>query len=123
MFHVLYLELYVQQEDNDEISKLSLSELMNRTEEYEVKEILDKQQKKDELWYKIRWKSYSSKYNQWIQKKDMKNAQELQQQFDIEIQTRKRSWKQFNKWWLQVNKMLTKQYWDITLLSVRAAQI
>ena len=54
VFHVLYLELYVWWKDNSEISKLSLSELMNETEEYEVKKILDKQQRKDELWYKIK---------------------------------------------------------------------
>ena len=64
MFHVLYLEPYVQWEDNNKISELSLSELINETEEYKVKEILNKQQRKDKLWYKIRWKSYSLKYNQ-----------------------------------------------------------
>ena len=74
VFYVLYLELYVWQKDNSEILELSLSEFMNETEEYKMKEILDKQQRKGELWYKIRWKSYSLKYNQWIQKKDMKNA-------------------------------------------------
>ena len=100
VFYVLYLELYVWWKDNNEISKLSLPELMNETEEYEVKKILDKQQRKDELWYKIRWKSYSLKYDQWIQKKNMKNVQELWQQFDMKTQTRKRSWKQSDRWWL-----------------------
>ena len=83
VFYVLYLKLYVWWKDDSKISKLSLSEFMNETEEYKVKEILNKQQKKDELWYKIRWKNYSLKYNQWIQKRDMKNAQELWQQFDM----------------------------------------
>ena len=63
VFHVLYLKLYIWWENNSKISKLLLSEFMNETEEYKVKKILNKQQKKDELWYKIRWKSYSSKYN------------------------------------------------------------
>jgi len=45
--------------------------LINEKEEYKVEEILEKQCRKGELWYKVKWINYSSKYDQWIFKQDL----------------------------------------------------
>ncbi len=38
--------------------------LINKKEEYKVEEILRKQHRKGELWYKVKWIDYSSEYDQ-----------------------------------------------------------
>jgi len=43
---------------------LSSLKLINEKEEYEVEEILEKQRRKGELWYKIKLIDYSSEYDQ-----------------------------------------------------------
>jgi len=42
---------------------LSSFELIHDDEKYEIEEIIEKQQHKSDLWYKIRWKNYSFKYD------------------------------------------------------------
>ncbi len=48
-FHVSYLKLYRHKENNSETSYFLTSELIDEKEEYEVKEILEKQHQKSEL--------------------------------------------------------------------------
>ena len=77
VFHVSYLKLYSQHLNNETVSELPPSDLINETEKYEVEEILEQQKKKGELWYKIQWKDYSSEYDQWVKKQDMAEMQDL----------------------------------------------
>ena len=49
----LTLELYSQHLNNETVSELSFSDLINETEKYEIEEILKQQKKKEKLWYKI----------------------------------------------------------------------
>ena len=67
------------------------SELINKKKEYEVEEILEKQHRKGELWYKVKWIDYSSKYDQWILKQDLDDASELCEVYDVRI--KKRHWR------------------------------
>jgi len=49
VFHVSYLKSYNQRLNDQTTLKLLSSELINKSKEYEVEEILEKQRKKDEL--------------------------------------------------------------------------
>ena len=68
--------------------KLPSSELINESEEYEVEEILEKQHRKGELWYKVRWTDYPSEYNQWISEQDLNDASELHEAYDVKVKKR-----------------------------------
>jgi len=74
VFHVFYLKSYNWHQDNDTVLKLSSSELTEQKEKYEVKKILKRWIRKEELWYKVSWKGYSSEYNQWIFEENMSSA-------------------------------------------------
>ena len=63
IFHVSYLKSYSWHLNNETVSELSSSDLINETEKYEVEKILRQQKKKEKLWYKIWWKNYSSEYD------------------------------------------------------------
>ena len=54
MFHVSLLKLNVCKEDDNETFKLFLSDLINDTKEYEMKEILNRKKYKDEVKYLIK---------------------------------------------------------------------
>ena len=56
VFHVSLLESDVRREDDNETSELFLSDLIDDTEEYEVKEILDRKKYRGEVRYLIKWK-------------------------------------------------------------------
>ena len=53
VFHVSYLKLYSQHLNNETVPELSSSDLIDKTEKYEIEEILKWQKKKEKLWYKI----------------------------------------------------------------------
>ena len=57
VFYVFYLKLYQHRQDNDSVLILQSSELIDDTEKYEVEKIQDKKKTKEEVWYKIKWKS------------------------------------------------------------------
>ena len=90
VFHVSYLELYSQHLNNETVSELSSPDLIDETEKYEVEEILRQQKNKEELWYKIWWKSYLSEYNQWVKKQDMAGMQDLWQCYEMNAPIQKR---------------------------------
>ena len=77
VFHVSYLELYSWCLNNETVLELSPPDLIDKTEKYEIEEILRWQKKKGKLWYKIQWKGYSSEYDQWVKKQDMTKIQDL----------------------------------------------
>jgi len=66
------------------------SELIDEKEEYEVKEILKKWCWKNELWYKIKWKIYSTEYDQWVLKHDISDVQDLQKQYNEQVKKKDR---------------------------------
>ena len=56
------------------MSELSSSKLIEQKEKYEIEKILKKWIRKEELWYKVNWKDYSSKYNQWVFEENMNDT-------------------------------------------------
>ena len=90
VFYVSYLELYSQYLNDETVSELSFPDLIDETEKYEVEEILRQQKKKEKLWYKIWWKNYLSKYNQWIKKQDKAGVQDLWQHYEMNVLIQKR---------------------------------
>jgi hypothetical protein len=76
VFHVFYLKSYKRRDDDNIISEYSSSELLDDDEINEVEEILQKKISKRIIYYLIKWKNWSEKYNEWIAKKDM-NALDL----------------------------------------------
>jgi hypothetical protein len=81
VFHVFYLKSYKRRENDNIISKYLSSELLDDDEINEIKKILQKKINKKIIYYLIKWKNWSKKYNEWITKKDM-NALDLLQEFD-----------------------------------------
>ena len=91
VFHVFYLKLYQCRWDDDSASVLQSLKLIDDTEKYEVEEIQDKKKTKEEVWYKIKWKSWSAEYNQWVWEEDMKRVQKLHSIFNAKVQQQKHS--------------------------------
>jgi len=96
VFYVFYLELYNQQNNNSITSILSSLKLIDNNEKYEIKKIIKKQWHKNDLWYKIKWKSYFSEYDQWISKHNMSEMQDLQKQYNEWVKRKNRKWFKIN---------------------------
>ena len=81
VFHVSLLEPYKSRGGKRE-THMPENITINEHDEYEIEEILDRKNTKDELWYKVKWLKWSQKYNQWIIYKNLKNASELWDVYD-----------------------------------------
>ncbi len=92
VFHVSYLKLYNWRLDDEITQVLPPSKLINEKEEYEIEEILEKQHRKGELWYKVRWIDYSSEYNQWISEQDLDDTSELCKMYNVRVKKRHQRW-------------------------------
>jgi hypothetical protein len=89
VFHVFYLKSYKRRKNDNIISKYSSSELLDDDEINEVEEILQKKINKRIIYYLIKWKNWSEKYNEWVTKKNM-NAFDLLQKFDEQTKKRRK---------------------------------
>jgi hypothetical protein len=76
VFHVFYLKSYKRRKDDSIISKYLSSELLDDGKVSEVKKILQKKISKRIIYYLIKWKDWSEKYNEWVAEKNM-NAFDL----------------------------------------------
>ncbi len=88
VFHVSYLKLYNWRLDDEITQVLPPLKLINEKEEYKIEKILKKQCRKDELWYKVKWIGYSSKYDQWISEQDLDDTSELCEMYDVRVKKR-----------------------------------
>jgi len=95
VFHVSYLKFYNQHLDDEITQMLPPLKLINEKEEYEVEKILEKQRRKDKLWYKIKWIGYPSEYNQWIPEQDLDDASELHEAYNVRVKKRGKR----ESWW------------------------
>jgi hypothetical protein len=89
VFHVFYLKLYKRRKDDNIISEYFSSELLDDDEVSEVKKILQKKISKKIIYYLIKWKNWSEKYNEWVAEKNM-NALDLLQEFDERTKRRRK---------------------------------
>jgi hypothetical protein len=89
VFHVFYLKSYKRRKDDNIISKYFSSEFLDDDEVNEVEEILQKKISKKIIYYLIKWKSWSKKYNEWVTEKNM-NAFDLLQKFDEQTKKRRK---------------------------------
>ena len=55
---------------------------LENDEEQEIKEVKDKATIKGTTHYLVKWGGWLTKYNQWIPKEDISNAQEAIQQYE-----------------------------------------
>ena len=92
VFHVSYLKPYNWRLNNKITQVLPPSKLINEKEEYKVEEILKKQCRKGELWYKVKWIGYSLKYDQWISEQDLDDTSELCEVYNVRIKKRHQRW-------------------------------
>ena len=58
---------------------MQVSKLIDDTEQWKVKEIMNKIKSKKEIWYKMKWLSWNHVYDQWLSKKELKHVQKLKQ--------------------------------------------
>jgi hypothetical protein len=89
VFHVFYLKSYKRRKNDNIISKYFSSEFLDDDEINEVKKILQKKINKKIIYYLIKWKNWSKKYNEWIAEKNM-NAFDLLQEFDERTKKRRK---------------------------------
>ncbi len=66
IFHVFLLKSYNCRLNNDFILKYFAFKLIDDKQEWKVEKILQKWKRKKILYYKIQWKEYFMKYNQWF---------------------------------------------------------
>jgi hypothetical protein len=89
VFHVFYLKSYKRRKNDNIISEYSSSELLDDDEINEVKKILRRKISKRIIYYLIKWKDWSKKYNEWVTEKNM-NAFDLLQEFDERTKKRRK---------------------------------
>jgi hypothetical protein len=89
VFHVFYLKSYKRRKDDNIISEYFSSELLDDDEISEIKKILQKKISKKIIYYLIKWKDWSEKYNEWVTEKNM-NALDLLQEFDERTKRRRK---------------------------------
>jgi hypothetical protein len=89
VFHVFYLKSYKRRKNDNIISEYFSSELLDDDEVNEIKEILQKKISKKIIYYLIKWKNWSEKYNEWITEKNM-NALDLFQKFDEQTKKKRK---------------------------------
>ena len=77
VFHVFLLKPYKSRGGERE-AHIPESITIDEHDKYEIKEILDRKNIKNELWYKVKWLKWSQKYNQWIIYEDLEDTSELQ---------------------------------------------
>ena len=53
--------------------------LINDTEQWKIKEIINKIKSKKEVWYKIEWLNWDYIYDQWLSKEELKHVLMLKQ--------------------------------------------
>ena len=76
IFHVSLLEPY-ESRGGESKAHMPESITVDDHEEYEIEEILDRKNAKDELWYKMKWFKWSQEYNQWITYEDLESASKM----------------------------------------------
>ncbi len=90
LFYVFLLKLYNCKLNNNSILNYFTLKLIDDEQEWKIEKILQKWKRKKILYYKIQWKEYSVKYNQWILSKDMKDVLKLIKAFETRL---KHEWK------------------------------
>ncbi len=85
VFHVFLLKSYNHRLNDDFILNYLTLKLIDDEQEWKIEKILQKQKRKKILYYKIQWKEYSVKYNQWILSEDMKNVLKLIEAFKTRL--------------------------------------
>ena len=81
VFHVSLLELYHGRGDGSQV-EFALPELIDDVEEWEVEEILEREDNKDGQWYLVKWVDWPEEYNQWVEASDLTHARDLKRKFD-----------------------------------------
>ena len=91
VFHVFLLKSYNHRLNDDFILNYLTLKLIDDEQEWKIEKILQKQKRKKILYYKIQWKEYSVKYNQWILSEDMKNVLKLIEAFKMRLKCKRKA--------------------------------
>lgn len=70
-FHVSLLEPYHQRETGEYIPNTAPPELLNNEQVWEIEEVLAKTTRKGTIHYLVKWKGWTSNFNQWVAADDM----------------------------------------------------
>ena len=57
-------------DDKKTKTMLQVSKLIDDNKQWKIEKILDKKSDKKDVWYKVKWTNWNSKYNQWFSKKN-----------------------------------------------------
>jgi len=77
VFYVSYLKSYKYHLNDNSLSELPSSDLINNKKEYKIKDILSKKQRREQLQYKVKWVKYLIEYNKWFWVENMKSVKVL----------------------------------------------
>ena len=77
-FHISLLKNYYYKK-NDKHAKqfMQISKFIDNEKQWKIEKILDKMNDKKNIWYKIKWFDWNSKYNQWLHENEFKNISNL----------------------------------------------
>ncbi len=90
VFHVFLLKSYNCRLNDDSILEYLTFKLIDDEQEWEVEKILQKRKRKKILYYKIQWKEYFMKYNQWISSENMKEILKLKEAFEMRLKRKRK---------------------------------
>ncbi len=85
IFHVFLLKSYNHRLNDDSILEYFAFKLIDDEQEWKVEKILQKWKRKKILYYKIQWKEYLMKYNQWISSENMKEVSKFKEAFKTRL--------------------------------------
>ena len=113
IFHVSLLKNYHYKKDDKYAKQLTqISKLIDDKKQWKIEKILDKMNDKKDIWYKIKWFNWNSKYNQWLHKNEFKNASNLMKKYN-ERASRKRK----RRYWFKIILFQRQQWFDFFVLS------
>ncbi len=91
VFHVFLLKSYNCRLNDDFILDYLVFKLIDDEQEWKIEKILQKWKRKKILYYKIQWKEYFIKYNQWILSEEMKDVLKLIKAFEMRLKHERKS--------------------------------
>ena len=59
-----------QIDDKKTKTMFQISKFIDDNKQWKIEKIFDKKNDKKDVWYKIKWTNWNSKYNQWLSKKE-----------------------------------------------------
>ena len=91
VFHVSLLEPYHRRQGAVDSPDLSLPELLDDEEEWEIENIVDDKVVGKVKYYQVKWKGWPSEYNEYIPEQELQHAKSLRQEYDRKAKKKRKA--------------------------------